>query len=127
MKQKRKLVHQLNYERGKGEVYTMPSKSVPDMAMTPREIMQRYSQGMPLDQSRNLVYTGDQDLPDIRTMDLVDIQEMSEANDAYIKAKQAELDNKVKQRRQAKQKQLQERTKYEEANKVADDKPDPKV
>lgn len=59
-------------------VNDQPSKTVPDQALSVKEILQRYAQGRPLhiDNSSRLTYTGDEYAPDVRTMDLVDIDRL---------------------------------------------------
>lgn len=87
-----------------------PSATQPDMSMTIREILYRFSQGKPINSNNGLMYTGeDHDAPDIRAMDLVDIDNAVRANaqrikdlDADIKAKQAARKAAATARREAK-------------------------
>lgn len=61
------------------EKNTLPSLTVPDQTMSIKEIMRRFAQGLPMEGEKVPVYDGEEnDLPDSRTMDLADIQEMRE-------------------------------------------------
>lgn len=95
--------------RGKPESNKKPSKTVPDMSMSIMEIMVRYSQGRPLHYNSNLSYTGDNLYPDVRTMDLVDI------DDAY----RAVLDRKAALQAEIDEKRTMRRKETEEAQKAA--------
>ncbi|AXH76588.1 MAG: hypothetical protein [Microviridae sp.] len=71
-----KIVTIFDYVPTEGEVNTMPSKTVPDQTMSIKEIMQRYGSGQALSQ-KVPVYDGDEDyFPDLRTMDLAEIEQM---------------------------------------------------
>lgn len=89
----RRVFHQFNYVPQKGEVNTLPSETVPDMSMSVNEILTRFAQGRPLSVSNNLHYTGDEYTPDVRTMDLVELEEMRRANAERIN----ELNNKLEE------------------------------
>lgn len=52
-----------------------PSLTVPDQTYTMRQILDRSRRGLPVSGGRVPLYDEDDDLPDIRTMDLCDIQE----------------------------------------------------
>lgn len=75
----------------KGEVNTMPSETVPDQSMPVREIMRRFASGLPLGGVKVPVYDGEEDLPDHRTLDLADIQEIKENNAQRISEMQRDL------------------------------------
>lgn len=65
------------------------SETVPDQAMSIEEIMSRYSKGLPLDGERVPVWMQDgleDDMPDLRHMDLAERQEIMEAVGDEIKA-----------------------------------------
>lgn len=100
---------QLTYDhtKDKGEVFTMPSLTQPDMAYTPREILQRFAKGLPLPQSRYLSYQGDEYLPDPRTLDMVEIDELREKNDAFIKQLEDEFEAKLAARKELKRKRIE--------------------
>lgn len=63
----------------KGEVNDQPSKTIPDQTMSIREIVARFQRGLPIDAGKVPIYHGeDIELPDIRKLDLVEIQEMKQ-------------------------------------------------
>jgi len=63
-----------NYERN-----TQPSKTIPDQSMSVKEIMERHARGLPTAGERVPVYFGeDEDMPDLKKMDLAEIQELKE-------------------------------------------------
>lgn len=104
--------HQRNYNP-KGafrETFKLPALTVPDQTLSIREILDRFARGIPMENVAKIPsYDGEEnELPDIRTLDLAEIQ-------AY--AQEAEdLRNKFEQSREA-----QERAKQDaEAKRVAD-------
>lgn len=64
-----------NHERN-----LLPSLTVPDQSMSLKEIIDRYQRGIPMNVAEHVpIYHGDEmELPDIRKMDLAEIQEMRE-------------------------------------------------
>lgn len=60
------------------EVNTMPSETVPDQTMSVSEILNRYARGLPIGGSKVPIYEDDNDLPDPRTLDLAERQELKE-------------------------------------------------
>lgn len=97
----RKIVHTYTYNSKDfpGEKNSDPSLTVPDMAMSPAEIMRRFAQGRGVPQSPNLVFTGDEYLPDMRTMDLVDIENLTAENQHKIKMLSAQLQEEEKRKK----------------------------
>lgn len=89
-----------NKEKTGGETFTKKSQTIPNEAMSIREIMVRYSRGLPID-SKVPVYDEENDLPDMRTLDIIDIHEMR------MKAKQ-EIEE-LRQKAEQEQKQYEER------------------
>lgn len=67
----------LHLYRQRGEVNTEPSLTVPDQTMSVREILIRYARGLPIGGSRQPVFDEDDDMPDPKTLDLVERQELS--------------------------------------------------
>lgn len=62
-----------------GEVPTGPSLTVPDQSMSIKEILQRYARGLSTeDRERVPFYDGEEFVPDIKKLDLADIQELKE-------------------------------------------------
>lgn len=90
---------------------SLPSLTIPDQTMTVRELIERHVRGLPLDGEKIPVYYGeDEEMPDIRRMDLSEIQQLQqstqqtidEANRAYQdrqeKKKKAEFDKLVEEK-----------------------------
>lgn len=83
----------------RGEVNRGVSMTIPDQTMSIKEIMRRYAQGLPVAGEKVPVYDEENDLPDPRKMDLVEIQEAAEDaraeyKDIAVKYKQ-EMDDKA--------------------------------
>lgn len=68
-----------------------PSMTVPDQSMSVREIMDRFARGLPVSGHKVPVYDGEEDLPDMKKLDLSERAEMIEANAALIKEMQGQL------------------------------------
>lgn len=85
------LRHQLRYVPVPGEVNNNPSMTVPDMSLSVQEILQRYAQGRPLSVSSNLHFTGDDYTPDVRKMDLTELEDMRRQNAERINELQQKL------------------------------------
>lgn len=85
-----------------GETNSLPSITVPDMAMSIQEIFQRFASGRPVNFNNNLVYGddlgGDEFYPDLRTYDLTEMQELAEANNERIASLKKELEDKKRKR-----------------------------
>jgi hypothetical protein len=72
----------LDYKEYKGQVNKQKSLTVPDQAMSIKQIMERFARGLPVEQFKP-IYDENIDeesefLPDPRTMDLADRQEFKE-------------------------------------------------
>jgi hypothetical protein len=62
-----------------GEVNNEPSLTVPDQALSIREILRRFSHGIPMDGQQIPIFDeNENDLPDFRHMDLADREEAAE-------------------------------------------------
>lgn len=93
------------YKPDKGRLNTQPSEAIPDQTMSMREIMERYAKGAPLTNVKTPVYFGeDEEYPDVKKMDLVEIQEMKERAQESIESIKKSLDYQAKQRNEAKEK-----------------------
>lgn len=79
----------------KGEVNGKPSLVRPNEAMSIREIMVRYTRGLPIDQKVPL-YEEDQFLPDVKHMDLADLQVLRENVAQEIQDKKSLLEEQQK-------------------------------
>jgi len=89
-----------------GKIFTMPSMAIPDQTMSMRTIMNRYAQGLPVMATQNPIYDtdGTSEGVNMKTLDLVDLQELGKKN--------KELLNNFKKgqeiRRKSEEKQKQE-------------------
>lgn len=72
----RNVISSANYVRPLGEVNNSPSLTVPDMSIPLSVLLDRFTRGQPLPATGQPMYDEDNDFPDPRTLDLVDIQEM---------------------------------------------------
>lgn len=61
-----------------GEVNNLPSETIPDQSLSIKEILMRFSRGLPIDGQKVPWYDEEDDLPDPKTMDLADRQEFAE-------------------------------------------------
>lgn len=93
-----------NYEKS-----DMPSLTVPDQTMSITEILRRYASGLPLDKGKVPIWEGEEELPDIKRMDLVEIQELTQAAQEVITDAEEKLN-----KRQQKLKDHADRKKWEE-------------
>ena len=110
------IIHKHNYSPPTGQVFTQPSKTIPDHTMTIRELADRFARGLPLNGTASTpVYLGDTDVPNTAHMDLADKEDyLNEIRDKYndlVKKEQAKEAQKQSDR------EAQLITKYEEAKK----------
>lgn len=79
-KETKKVKNMLNFDhqQEKGEVNNMPSETVPDQSMSIQEILLRHSRGLAINDARVPIFDEDNDLPDIRTLDLSERAEYAE-------------------------------------------------
>lgn len=82
-----------------GKKITGPSITVPDMAMSAEEIMTRYTRGLPLIGEKVPLYLGENDeLPDVRRLDLAELEELrNKAKEDYL-AKKEKLETAYRER-----------------------------
>lgn len=73
--------------KSRGEINVRASLTVPNEAMSLREIMDRYARGLPLTKSnRTEIYHGEEEeMPDLRKMDLSEIHDLAQANSQRLK------------------------------------------
>lgn len=90
-----------NYEPELPVVSIQPSMTEPDQCLSLREILQRYAQGKPLTKNNRLMYTGDDFTPDLRSMDLVEIDDLKKEVDQNIKEIQLDLKRSEARAKQA--------------------------
>jgi len=79
-----------NYEKN-----YLPSMTIPDQTMSIREIVERYAKGLPIDGARTAIWDEENDLPDWRTLDLADRQELAERYQQEVKDIKEKHYNKV--------------------------------
>jgi len=97
----------------KGEVNTQPSLTIPDQTLSIKQIMDRFSKGLPLDGHREAIYNGeDDDMPDLAHMDLADREQaikeaQYEAETLADKIKEDKKQKALKQAKKAPLKQLE--------------------
>jgi len=61
-----------------------PSLTVPDQTMPLKTILERYARGLPVGGRTDVYYDEDDDMPDYRTLDLAEIQELKESSKETI-------------------------------------------
>lgn len=111
------FTNQFNYQKPKGETSNLPSLTIPDQTMTIRELIERHVRGLPLDEGKIPIYNGEEDdLPDLRTLDLSEIAQLKQSNQEYIKEQEITYNkNESEKRKKAFDKlvedQVQERLK----------------
>lgn len=88
-----------------------PSMTIPDQSMTVSELVERNKRGLPLGGAKVAIWDENPEtdfLPDIKKMDLAEIQEMKDNVQAIIKEKQADLEKIEKKKQGNKMKQLED-------------------
>lgn len=85
------------FPRG-GEINNKPSLTIPDQTLPIKELLARFAKGLPVG-VKVPVYEGEEnDMPDPKRLDLVDLQELKEAAKSELKAiadRQKKRDTKV--------------------------------
>lgn len=90
-----------NYEPSKGQINNSPSETVPDQTMSIREILVRYARGLPITGGKPHYYDEEQYTPDIKTMDLADLQELHETTRQEVQNLRSQLDDLSKKKQKA--------------------------
>lgn len=93
-----RVLNSLNYkhEYFPGIPITEPSVALPDQTQSLKEIIRRHVRGLPIT-GNTPIYNTDEttgegyELPDLRRMDISEIDDMKKANQAYIEHQRAEL------------------------------------
>lgn len=75
-----------------GEVNLEPSLTIPDDALSIKEILDRYARGLPLGGERVPVYNGEELIPDFDRMSTIDRMEWLQSNADYISSLKTELE-----------------------------------
>lgn len=101
--QKQKNVYLVyNEESKKWDEKPAVSKTVPDQSMSMDEILRRFKEGRSLTEHPGFYagYELEEELPDLRKMDLAEIQQLKEKNDQVLRDIHEEMVTKEKQKRQ---------------------------
>lgn len=69
----------LEKKQAPGQVFTLPSRTIPDSTMPLKTILERYARGLPIDGLKTPVYDETNELPDLRTLDLSEQQALRQA------------------------------------------------
>ena len=96
------LRHQLNYQYNHkvyGEHNNLPSGTKPDLSLSITEILHKYTSGRPLPQLKDYDYHQDVNLPDIRTLDLVEREELYNHVKKNVEALEASVNEKEAKRK----------------------------
>lgn len=74
------VVNQLTYDHTKvsGEKFSKPSLTIPDATMSLRELLDRYGRGLPVSGTEPVYHGDEEEMPNLKTMDLTEIQQMKE-------------------------------------------------
>jgi hypothetical protein len=76
------------------EVNNQPSLTIPEQSMSIREIISRYANGLPVSASQRVpIYHGDEILPDPRTLDLAELQDLRQRISEDVKSLTTNLEN----------------------------------
>lgn len=111
-----------------------PSVATPDQSLSMTDILRRYEAGQSLTMNSKQFsgYDLEEELPNLRKMDLSEIQELKEQNDQKLREIREEMVKKQKERKelleaQAKEKwfndELERRNKNEELRRLAKERP----
>lgn len=79
-----------------GEKYTLPSKTIPNMTLSLKELLQRYTRGEMLPANPQMIFTGDDEILDTRGMSEMDIIDLKREVSAEITKLTLEIDAKNK-------------------------------
>ena len=83
--------------------YEMPvgvSKTIPDQTMTLRELLERFARGLPISGEKFPIYHGEEEMPNLKTMDLSEIADLRADLDAFIEEKKMEYQTEEEEKRQ---------------------------
>lgn len=133
----KRIRNSLNYSAKdqQREYNSLPSLTVPDQSLTVQQLLTRNAQGLTTFNGQVPMYALNDDefdeLPDVKRLDLTELEELREQNEKYIKdyrdmvQKQKALDNKKVLDEQF-EKRYQERKKAEQQqNAQGSEKPNP--
>lgn len=101
----------------RGEVYTMPSKTVPDLSMSVKELIYRYTHGLSLGQGKVPVYDSESEIEMPSNWEKLDISERRD----WLAEKTAEYEE-IQDRLRRKNAELLEQQRQEEVDKAVERK-----
>lgn len=102
-----------------GQEFKRPSLTIPDMAMPLAEILRRFAVGQPIDGIKAEIYNDDEEIPNVKEMDLTEIDELVQHYKDKIQQAREQL---------AKVKEINERTAEAFVTHEAEEKkPNPKT
>lgn len=110
----KRITNMLNYEHTDfvGETDFGPSMAVPDMSLSIAQILQRHSRGLTVPGNEPIYTSSDDeenDLPDMRRLDLAERQELKERIDLHVRNLQEVANQKEADRLAAIKKTVDER------------------
>lgn len=80
-----------DYKKQRYEKNTQPSKTVPDMAMSPKEILMKFRAGAPLPHREGYYDGEDEYYPDLAKMDITEINDLIAQNKEEIQDLELEI------------------------------------
>lgn len=97
----KKVRNLLNYDCHSivGEINDEPSMAVPNQSLTVREILARHTRGLPVTGNINSYYDENEDdiyMPDIKTLDLSEIDDYKAKYADILKRRKKDIDDKAK-------------------------------
>lgn len=93
-----------------GEINTKPSETVPDDALTVRQIIEKFVQGINTPSSFEKTFSDD--LPDIRFLDITELNEMAEENANIIAEHKKAQEEAQRSKKEAQAKEIEELKAY---------------
>lgn len=97
-----------NYKvHGDYEKNGKPSMTQPDMTYTPQELLIRYAKGLPMDKLSDHYYHGDTELPDLRRMDLTEVDDLAYQAKQQLESAKIAYNKKVQERQEIRKKDLE--------------------
>lgn len=94
----------LNYQAKAGRNFELPSLTVPDQSMSVNELLKRHASGIHTAGNQNPFFDEDSQGLDIRKLDLVDLQQLTELTKARVTELKEKAANELKEAKNAKQK-----------------------
>lgn len=92
----------------------MPSMTIPNQALTVQEILLRHTRNIPLQATAKIPEYSDEYTPEIKSLDLTDIQRMQEENEEIILKHKEALAEQEKAKRKKEMEEYYEQRKKED-------------